>query len=78
MKPHHRIYLYRTIVAVFALYGAYCAIPKPTPDPCVTITHIGTDSFGERYTVQGGSWSGYMVTDRPVWIRGECMVEVLP
>ena len=76
MKPHHRIYLYRTIVAVFALYGAYSMLVDTTPAPCITITHIGTDSMGERYTVQGGSWAGYMVTDRPVWNRDICSVEV--
>ena len=75
MKPHHRINLWRVIVAVFALYGAYCMIPDPTP--CrFDISHLNSDVMGERYVIHGYGWSGYLVTDVPVYRSGACEIEV--
>lgn len=63
-----------SFVALFAITVALCFI-YPT-EPCITITHLNSDSMGERYTVEGNGWSGYMVTDRPVSVWGDCGVEV--
>ena len=72
MKPLYPLLAFTTLL----LLTVILTLIYPTPDPCIRIEHIGSDSFGERYLVAGHNWSGYMVTDRPVSVWGECGVEV--